>query len=174
MRASLRVFLAWCVLISMTGCAAWPRSLGSRPCCISTKPHVRRQPIAWHLFDVTVLEPIEQLFHLARNSRKLLGLPVRALNLNADEVGDTVFFTNRDPAALSPEDVRWGPSDPEDAPVAPLTITKPKVEGKTAGFFITDAKGRRYLLKLDPVNTPELLSGAEVVTSKLLYALGYQ
>jgi hypothetical protein len=95
------------------------------------------------------------------------------LNLIGGDVGDTAFFTNRDPGQLSLEDVRWGPSRPDDLPVAPLTITKPKVEGKTTGFFVEDAKGRRYLFKLDPVDSPELLSGAEVVTSKLLYALGY-
>lgn len=173
MPSPFRALLTGCLLLSMTGCAAWPRSFGSRPCCISTKPQVRRQPIAWHLFDVTVLEPIEQLFHLGRSSRKLLGLPIRALNLNGGDVGDTAFFTNRDPVQLSLEEVRWGPSRPDDLPVAPLTITKPKVEGKTAGFFVTDAKGRRYLFKLDPVDSPELLSGAEVVTSKLLHALGY-
>jgi len=48
------------------------------------------------------------------------------------------------------------------------------MEGKTPGFFVTDARGSRYLFKLDPVEAPELLSGAEVVTSKLLFALGYR
>jgi len=173
MSAAARAVIAWCLVLAVSGCAAWPRSLGGRPCCVDTKLRVHRQPIAWHLFDVTVLEPIEQLFHLGRISRKLLGLPIRALNLRDGGVGDSAFFTNRDPVELSPEDVRWGPSDPEDAPDAPLTITKPKIEGKTAGFFVMDAKGRRYLFKLDPADSPELLSGAEVVTSKLLYALGY-
>lgn len=173
MPSFLRALLTGCLLLALTGCAAWPRSFGSRPCCVDAKPHVRRQPIAWHLFDVTVLEPIEQLFHLGRSSRKLLGLPIRALNLHGGDVDDTAFFTNRDPGQLSPENVRWGPSRSDDLPVAPLTITKPKVEGKTAGFFVTDAKGHRYLFKLDPVDSPELLSGAEVLTSKLLYALGY-
>jgi hypothetical protein len=69
--------------------------------------------------------------------------------------------------------VRWGPTRPEDLPQPPFEILKPKVEGKTAGFLVKDAQGVRYLVKLDPVEHPELLSGAEVVASKLLYALGY-
>ena len=169
----IRTLIAWSLLLILSGCAAWPRSLSSRPCCVDTKPHVRRQPIAWHLVDVTVFEPVEQVFHLGRSGRKLFGVPIRSLDLDAGNVGDTAFFTNQDLARLTPEQVRWGPSAPEDAPAAPFTLTKPKVEGKTAGFFVTDAKGRRYLFKLDPVDHPELLSGAEVVTSKLLCALGY-
>lgn len=135
---------------------------------------VRRQPIWWHLFDVTVLEPIEQPFHIIRFSRKLFGAPIRSVNLQTDEVAASTFFMPGNPARLTPEQVRWGPSRPEDAPEPPLTVTKPKLEGKTPGFFITDARGRRYLLKLDSVESPELLSGAEVVASKLTYALGYR
>jgi len=134
---------------------------------------VRRQPVWWHLFDVTVLDLLERPFHLIRPALQLAGGTVRAVNLRSGEVADSAFFTNRDPAGLSVEQVRWGPSRPEDALVPPRTITKAKAEGKTAGFFVTDARGVAYLFKLDPVDTPELLSGAETVTSKLLYALGY-
>jgi hypothetical protein len=140
---------------------------------VASKPIVRTQPIWWHLFDVTVVAQIEQAFHLVRVGRKFLGLPVRALNLKDGQLAGSAFFANRDPAELSPADVRWGPSRPEDVGSPPLVITKPKAEGKTAGFFVRDARGDRYLLKLDPADAPELLSGAEVVASKLLYALGY-
>ena len=156
-----------------SGCASWPRSWGARPCCIDREPVVVRQPVWWHLFDVTVLEPLEFPLHLGRPLRRLAGVPVRAKNLRQGEVADSAFFTNRDPEEFSPEEVRWGPTGPNDLALPPFTITKPKTEGKTPGFFVTDAKGARYLFKLDPVDAPELLSGAEVVTSKLIYALGY-
>ena len=161
------------LLLPANGCASWPRPLGARPCCVDAKPVVHRQPIAWHLFDVTVLEPLEQPFHLMRWGRRLFGLPTRSLNLHDDALADSAFFTVGDPAQLSADAVRWGPTRPEDVAVAPFLVTKPKVEGKTAGFFVRDARGVRYLFKLDPAEAPELLSGAEVVTSKLLYALGY-
>lgn len=160
-----------------SGCAAWPRRWGQHPCCIEAKPVVRRQPIAWHLFDVTVLSQLEQSLHLLRAGRRWLGVPVRSLNLQdteqATEVADTTFFTNRELTRLTTDEVRWGPSRPDDHGRAPFTVTKMKMEGKTAGFFVTDARGVRYLFKLDPVEAPELLSGAEVVTSKLLHTLGY-
>lgn len=140
---------------------------------MTTKPVISRQPIWWHLVDVTVFEPIEQPFHLIRFTRKLLGHPLPSLNQHRGEVGDSAFFTSRDPAGLSQDAVRWGPTRPGDLGVPPYVITRPKTEGKTPGFFVTDARGIRYLLKLDPADAPELLSGAEVVTSKLLYALGY-
>jgi len=165
--------LAGLVLCSLAGCGTWPRRWGSRPCCIETKPTVHRTPIAWHLVDVTVEEPAERLVEVGRNSRRWFGLPVRALNLRDGEVADSAFFTNRDPASLTLEEVRRGPTRPDDISQPPFTITKAKTEGKTPGFFVTDARGARYLFKLDPADAPELLSGAEVATSKLLHALGY-
>ena len=173
MGSSLRAVIVGCALIVASGCAAWPRAYGTHPCCVSTKPTVRRQPVGWHLFDVTVIEPLEYTFHLVRLGRKLFGVPVRALDLDDGQVADSAFFTNQDPAQLSADEVRWGPTRPDDVSRPPFRITKPKTEGKTPGFFVTDANGQRYLLKLDPVEAPELLSGAEVVTSKLLFALGY-
>jgi len=160
-------------LVLLSGCASWPKSWGPRPCCIETKPLITRQPVSWHLVDVTLLSPFKRSLQLGRIGRRLFGLPVRALNLQDGHVPDSAFFTNRDPARLSPEDMRWGPTQPVDLAQPPLTITKPKTEGKTPGFFIKDARGVGYLFKLDPVDAPELLSGAEVVTSKLLFALGY-
>ncbi len=135
---------------------------------------MRRQPIAWHLFDVTVLSPLQQPLHLVRWGRKLFGVPVRSMNLREGQVTHSAFFIDRDPARLSPEQVRWGPTTPGDLAVPPFLVTKPKTEGKTPGAFVTDARGVRYLLKMDPVEAPELLSGAEVITSKLLHALGYR
>lgn len=160
-------------LLFVSGCATWPRSWGLQPCCVTTKPAIKRQTIGWHLFDVSVISQIKRMFHLGRVSRRLIGLPVRALNLEDVHVADSAFFTNGDPAMLTPEQVRWGPTRPDDLGQPPYTITKAKTEGKTPGFFVRDARGLRYLFKLDPIDAPELLSGAEVVTSKLLHALGY-
>ena len=134
---------------------------------------MRRQPIAWHLFDVTVVSQIKRAFQFSRIGRRWMGLPVRALNLKDGRLTGSAFFTDRDPETLSPEQVRLGPTQPEDLVQPPFEITKMKTEGKTPGFFVTDHRGAKYLFKLDPVDAPELLSGAEVVTSKLLYALGY-
>lgn len=166
-------FVCFIVLIALSGCASWPKTWGNQPCCFSQPPKIRQQPIAWHLVDVSVVSPLEQLLNPFEASRRLFRGPTPALNLNAQEVSDSAFFTNRDPASLSPQDVRWGPSSPDNLPTPPFIVTHLKGEGKTPGFFVKDARGSRFLFKLDPRDSPELLSGAEVVTSKLLYALGY-
>ncbi|MBI3009741.1 MAG: hypothetical protein HYY57_02015 [Candidatus Omnitrophica bacterium] len=162
-----------CFKPSRAGCASWPRQWGGKPCCISQKPSIHRQPIAWHLFDVTVTSQVAGLFHAGRIFRRFFGVPVRSLNLEEGQLTASNFVDVRDPSMLSAEQVRWGPTSPQDLPQPPFQITRAKDEGKTPGFFVKDARGRAYLFKLDPLEAPELLSGAEVVTSKLLYALGY-
>jgi hypothetical protein len=172
--SELRIIVAVVLSIGSSGCAAWPRTWGAAPCTIQTKPSIKRQSIAWHLFDVTVVSQIRQAFHFGRIGRRLFGLPVRSLNLKDGRLTQSAFLVDRDPSSLTPEQVRWGPTASGDVAQPPFRITKPKSEGKTPGFFVTDSRGVRYLFKLDPVEDPELLSGAEVVTSKLLYALGYR
>jgi hypothetical protein len=54
-----------------------------------------------------------------------------------------------------------------------VTITKAKMEGVTPGLQITDAQGQDFLIKFDNQNYPELQSGAEVISTKILYAAGY-
>jgi len=140
---------------------------------VATKPVLRTQSIAWHLFDTAVLSQIEQGLNLVRVVRKAAGVPPPSVNLTDGQVPDSSFFTNRDLEAFSPEAVRKGPTRPGEVAEPPFVITRLKTEGKTGGFFVTDAKGRRFLFKLDLAGFPELGTGAEVVTSKLLYALGY-
>jgi hypothetical protein len=55
----------------------------------------------------------------------------------------------------------------------PWRVTSAKAEGITPGFTIVDGEGRKYLLKFDPPSNPELASAADVISSKFLYALGY-
>ncbi len=170
MRNSLCLFLA----LALSGCTVWPKRWGQQPCCFSTKPSVKKQTIAWHLVDVTVFWPVTQSLNPFQIGRWILRRPVHALNLKDGQVFDSAFFTNQDPASLSSEQMRWGPTQLGDSAQGPFLITRMKREGKTSGFFVTDAAGKRYLFKLDPIDAPELLSGAEVVTSKLLHALGYR
>lgn len=169
--ASLGCVICACLLLG--GCARMRWST-AHPCCVEGKPFLQRQTIAWHLFDVTLVSQVTRSLNVVRQGRRWLGMPVRSRNLRDGRLVASIFMEPHEPGSLSPEAVRWGPSRPEDLPVPPLVITKSKLEGKTAGFFVRDARGRRHLLKLDPVDAPELLTGAEVVTSKLMCALGYR
>ncbi len=155
------------------GTAAQARDRSASPCFTEQKLAVRRESVPWHLFDVTVLSPLERSLHVIRIGRRFFRFPVPSRNLQDGRVIESLFFVDRDPASLSAQEVRWGPTDPVSLPQPPFAITKSKNEGRTAGFFVKDAGGVRYLFKLDPVGAPELLTGAEVVSSKLLHALGY-
>jgi hypothetical protein len=53
------------------------------------------------------------------------------------------------------------------------TILSAKSEGITPGFLFEDSRGVRYFLKFDPLSNPEMATAADVLSSKLFYALGY-
>jgi hypothetical protein len=99
--------------------------------------------------------------------------PISAQSVNTmGEVLNGAWFTNRE---LTHEQIVRGPTDPSRAPdpSGVWTVIGAKTEGVTPGFVIRDAAGRRYVLKFDPPANPEMATGADVVTSKLLYAIGY-
>ncbi|MBI4476082.1 MAG: hypothetical protein HY654_02855, partial [Acidobacteria bacterium] len=100
---------------------------------------------------------------------------VRAMNLNTvDEVPDSSWFTNRIGArALAAGEITRGP-DRSAGPVrGRWRIQSGKSAGIMPGFTMRDAEGTLYFIKVDPPQHPELASGAEVISTKLLYALGY-
>ena len=91
------------------------------------------------------------------------------------EVPDSEWYTNRHMRGRMSVDAlvrgagNANPPDPEDK----WKIISAKTDGVTPGFTIEDAHGNRYLLKFDPPNYPELASAADVIGSKIFYALGY-
>src|SRR6185503_7656071 len=103
----------------------------------------------------------------------------RALGVNAlDEVPDSTWFTNRiGTKDLTPDEVATGPDavgSPE--PYKPWTILSSKVGGRSIGFIIKDSRGKKYILKFDREHygpQPEMETAAEVITSKLLWACGF-
>lgn len=76
---------------------------------------------------------------------------------------------------MSIPELKRGPNPQTDAGPAPgtWTVVSTKEEGKSVGMQIEDARGDRYLLKFDPPEYLELTTGAEVVVTKIFYALGY-
>lgn len=99
-----------------------------------------------------------------------------AANVNTlDEIPDSTWFTNRHGhARMSLEALTRGPNTgPGPDTTRPWSILRSKTEGVTPGFHIKDARGDRYVIKLDAVEFPELSSAAEVIATKLFYAFGY-
>jgi hypothetical protein len=101
-------------------------------------------------------------------------LPAGAVN-TLGEVPDSAWYTNRHyfhPMSL--EELLRGPGTdhPPDTSQA-LSVVSAKTEGITPGFTIEDARGRRYVVKFDPLSNPEMATGPDVIVSKVFYALGY-
>ena len=92
-----------------------------------------------------------------------------------DGVVNSSWFTNRNGArAMTTAEIVRGPhtSDGPDQS-GPMRVTDMKSEGVNVGFFIRDASGRRFLVKFDPPEYPEMASGADVLATKLVWAAGY-
>jgi hypothetical protein len=99
----------------------------------------------------------------------------RAVNVNTvDEVPDSSWFTNRVGRHDWPtERLVKGPDTSSGPAPGAWTIIAAKSEGVTPGFTIKDSAGDTYFIKFDPRSNPEMASGAEVIATKLFYALGY-
>lgn len=120
--------------------------------------------------DKLVLRPLTQLFRV--------NAPREAKNVNSiDEVPNSSWFQNRigwfdisaeraakaecgDIPQLSEEQGRW-------------TVASAKPDGANPGFFIKAPDGYRYLLKFDGHSQPLRATTADVVGSKLYWAIGY-
>jgi hypothetical protein len=96
-------------------------------------------------------------------------------NVNTiDEVPDSSWYTNRAGyRALMPDDVARGPDTTSGPAPGRWTVVAGKSEGVRPGFTITDSNGIRWFLKFDAPGYPEQATGAEVVATKLFWALGY-
>lgn len=127
--------------------------------------------------EIELSDMYDRFGHMFKN--KNLGdspLGSEAQNFNTlDEVPDGSWFVNRHgKVRMSIEDLARGPirgsgPDPDEI----WTVFQSKTQGLTPGFQILDEKGDRYIIKLDPVDIPELASAAEIIGTKIFYALGY-
>lgn len=58
-------------------------------------------------------------------------------------------------------------------PQKPVVVTKVKTSGTAPGFYIKDARGEKYLLKIDAGDFPGLESMTNYVVSRLFWGFGY-
>ena len=112
-----------------------------------------------------------------RTTRAMELRPVKpVLDINAlDEVPDSTWFTNRiGVREMTIAELKRGP-DVSDSPFEhrPWTITGAKTGGKALGFTFEDALKRKFLLKFDMKEFPELETGAHIIVQRLLWAAGY-
>jgi len=139
------------------------------------EPKERTATFYDNFFHEQIFEEGKQDLDVPRWVRAITGHPKPAMNVNAvDEVPDSSWFTNRHNLRyMSIEDLVRGPNHGSAPDFNGATITKAKSAGVTPGLQLKDRKGDAYIIKFDHKDYPELQSAAEVISTKILYAAGY-
>jgi hypothetical protein len=99
-----------------------------------------------------------------------------AWNVRPDgSVADSAFFTKRDILSVSPKSLRAGRQSTASGgpPQLPWSVHQAKARGATDGFIGRDATGRRFMLKFDHTDFPELGTASEIIASRLYWLVGY-
>jgi hypothetical protein len=116
-------------------------------------------------------------FDLAEN---LFGTPgelkkIKALNVNTiDEVPDSSWFTNRiGVRPISLDEAVRGPRTGSGPAPGPMTVTRAKPSGVSAGFVLRDSAGVTWFAQFDAPKYREAASGAAMVANSIFHALGY-
>jgi hypothetical protein len=103
------------------------------------------------------------------------GPPILARGVNTlGEVPDGEWYVNRHyRQRMSIAQLQQGPAGDPPSRAGKWTVVSAKAEGVTPGFTIVDSTGRRFVIKFDPVDFPELATAADVMGSRFFHALGY-
>jgi hypothetical protein len=145
------------------------------------KPEEREPSIAWDYFDDSWGWPRERWtdpVRLIRNFGKLFGgdQVKPAANINSlDEVPNSTWFTNRIGIyPMTPDDAARGPGDGKGPDRSERwVVVSAKTAGVSPGFNIRDAKGDVYLIKFDPPGYLNMTTAADVISSRVFHAAGY-
>jgi len=99
----------------------------------------------------------------------------RALNINTvGEVPDSSWWVNRlGVRDMSIDELVRGPNLTGGPADGPWTVIGRPSGGVTPKFLIEDSIGQRFILKFDPKDNPEIASSAEMISSRLYYAFGF-
>jgi hypothetical protein len=180
MKRKLRLSLIVFFIVTISGCVSYREYRAPRVLPDDTRdiPEPKYQKINYghDAYNKIVTHTLDQTFDVCRQMRHILNKPKQAMNVDAfEEVIESSWFTNRNARKhMSLEAIARGPntgSGPDTS--SPWKIIQAKVEGITPGFQIEDSLGNRYLIKFDPIGYSELVTGAEVVCTKIFYAAGY-
>jgi hypothetical protein len=125
--------------------------------------------------DKQTVRPLCRKLDLAAGVRRLGGARLESANVDADDqvrLPSTWWTPRVGHQPVSPADM-LAATGAEQAPPMPWTIVKAKSQGVSPGFQIVDRDGARWAIKFDPPSLPELTTAADVITSKLYWAAGY-
>jgi len=169
MTSQLRALFVACFAL---GCASGPR--------------FRDAPPIWHVDDdQNIPEPHEReydpkeyfanIFVIKRIDRSLqLRDQELAHNINSlEEVPDSSWFQNRlGVRTVSPQEAAKA-ADTGGPPRRPFTIVGGKVGGGNPGFLLKDGTGRKFLVKFDTEQNPELQTSVGVIVNRIFWTAGY-
>ena len=150
------------------------------------KPAETEESMYWDRVDMSLFHQIEKPLNLNWTGRKIGqafgGDPDEADNVNVmDEPPNSSWWTRRHYYdEMTPRELALGPNTGDTTGVAAgpdpdgtWTVTSGKFQGASRGFQIKSPTGDRYLIKLDGPDWPELMSSAEVISTKIFHAAGY-
>ena len=145
-----------------------------------------RPPVTTVNDDADIPQPAETEFY--RYSHHLNNFGDRQLRLRLDpvpavpaadvnsmgEVPNSSWFHNR-VSEVTPEQLARGAGGDDPGPESffPWKVTGMKVGGANPGFVFEDARGVRYLCKVDKIGEPNVATGAGAIAVRLLWAMGY-
>src|SRR5262245_35693747 len=122
-----------------------------------------------------VLEMVNNTFKSTGQRQPSNGvIPARSVN-TLGEVMDGDWYVNRQVARRMTiaELQRGAGKDRPPATSAPWQVLVVKPFGVNSGLVVADAKNDLYLMRFDPRGYEGLATGAQMVASRFLYALGY-
>jgi hypothetical protein len=140
------------------------------------KPENRSIHTYAEYFEKQVPVQLKETLDIPRQWRHLTADPYESLNIDGwGNVPNSSWFTNRKGSHTIPlEKLIKGPNTGNGPDTSDVwIITRAKTQGVTPGFTIKDGKDDFYVIKFDPPHYQELASGAEVISTKLFYAAGY-
>ncbi|PYV44448.1 MAG: hypothetical protein DMG06_06440 [Acidobacteria bacterium] len=131
--------------------------------------HVQSRELSryYDLFSHTLGKPGE------RNTKRHV-IRSKAIDTLGDPM-DGAWYTKRHYwKPMSNEELMRGPGGTTPPSMeGPWTIVSAKTQGITPGFTMMDSKGRRYYVKFDPLNNPEMATAADMISTRFFHALGY-
>jgi hypothetical protein len=141
---------------------------------------LRVEPTPLPVADVNA-RALSEVLEQVKNSLRKTGerhpangvIPARAVN-TLGEVMDGEWYVNRHGTRrMTVDELQRGPGNANPPAAGALQVLVVKTFGLNPGLLIADSKSQLYLLRFDPLGYDGLATGAEMVTSRLFYALGY-
>jgi hypothetical protein len=163
--------------VALVACAAPVWAQGPR---FYPDDPLRVEPTPLPVADIDA-RALSEVLELVKNSLRKTGerhpangvIPARAVNTLGD-VMDSEWYVNRHGTRrMTVDELKRGPGNTNAPAPGALQVLVAKTFGANPGLLVADAKGQLYLLRFDPLGYEGLATGAEMVTSRLLYALGY-